>query len=101
MIKNLSSVRGLRLLAALEATTLVVLVFIAVPLKYLSHDDALVSVMGPVHGMTFLLYAWLVISSAAAGALRTSEAWTLMAAALVPFGGFLTLRRLGRRGAPS
>lgn len=90
--------RTLRILAFLEAATLIALVCIAVPLKHLAGYPIAVSVMGPVHGIAFVLYMWMVISTAASGLWRGSEVCWLVIAALVPFGGLISARRIARRG---
>ena len=46
-----NALRNLQYLSLLEATTLVVLVCVAVPLKHLAGYPVAVSIMGPVHGI--------------------------------------------------
>ncbi len=46
------------LASPLEATTLVLPVGVAVPLKHVAHLDLAVKIMGPVHGAAFLAYVW-------------------------------------------
>ncbi len=48
----------LRLLAFLEGISLLVLVFVAVPMKRMSGDPSLVQALGPVHGGLFLLFVF-------------------------------------------
>ncbi|WP_258157991.1 DUF3817 domain-containing protein [Rhizobium sp. TH2] len=55
--------RRMRLASVLEATTLAVLVFVAVPLKHVFGMPQFVSAMGPVHGLAFLFYIWMLIQS--------------------------------------
>ncbi|AMV48302.1 DUF3817 domain-containing protein [Paraburkholderia caribensis] len=89
--------RNLRIVATVEATTLVVLVFIAVPLKYLGGTPAAVKWLGPVHGITFVIYLWMVVTAAASREWRRAEVVRLIVAAIVPFGGFLNVAWLARR----
>lgn len=89
--------RNLRVMATIEATTLVVLVFVAVPLKHLGGIPAAVRWVGPVHGVAFIVYLWMVITSAASGLWRRSEVVRLIVAAIVPFGGFLNSAWLARK----
>ena len=51
-----SSIGRLRLLGFLEGTSLLVLVFIAVPFKYFLDNHSLVESIGPVHGVLFILF---------------------------------------------
>ncbi|RQR22286.1 DUF3817 domain-containing protein [Burkholderia sp. Bp9143] len=90
-------VRNLRIMATIEATTLVVLVFIAVPLKHLGGMPTAVQWMGPVHGIAFVFYLWMVVTSAASGQWRRSEVARLLVAAIIPFGGFLNVAWLARK----
>ncbi|WP_311767733.1 DUF3817 domain-containing protein [Burkholderia sp. Bp9142] len=64
---------NLRIMAAIEATTPFVLVVISVPLKHLGGMPTAVQWMGPVHGIAFVFYLWMVVTSAASGQWRRSE----------------------------
>ncbi|MFZ4861044.1 DUF3817 domain-containing protein [Sphingobacterium sp. Mn56C] len=46
----------LRLLSYLEGFSLLFLLLVALPLKYLAHAPILVKIMGPIHGVLFLLF---------------------------------------------
>ncbi|MEM7020068.1 MAG: DUF3817 domain-containing protein [Pseudomonadota bacterium] len=81
--------RYMRLVALLEGSTLVVLVCIAVPLKHLLGMPQMVSVIGPIHGMAFLLYLWMVINVVSGEAWSKIEITRVLFAAVVPFGAFL------------
>jgi integral membrane protein len=89
--------------AAAEATTLLLLVAVAFPLKHLSDWPAAVQVLGPIHGLAFVAYLWLVLQSLGAGLLSRGAAARLALSALVPVAGYLAARSLGRRtaGQPS
>ena len=81
-----------RVMAYVTGVFLLVLVFVAVPVKYLGHDGTLVSVVGPVHGWLYLLY--LVTASVLAYKLRwpgTRTALVLLAGT-VPFASFVAER---------
>lgn len=95
--------QGLGLAAAAEATTLLLLVGVAVPLKHLGDWPAAVQVLGPIHGLAFVAYLWLVLQSLGAGLLSRGEAARLALSAFVPVAGYLAARSLGRRtaGQPS
>jgi len=85
----LASLRTLRLASLGEGATLLLLLFVAVPLKRLAGWPLGVSVMGPIHGAAFLLYAALVLRNTGAGHLSARETILLLVAAFVPFGAFL------------
>jgi integral membrane protein len=92
-----SSLGRLRLLGMLEGISLLVLVFIAVPLKYYSDRPELVRIMGSVHGALFLLFVLNTFSTAIA--LRWSfrqTTWKVLLACVLPFGTFYVDRKILR-----
>lgn len=94
-----AQVRRLAIASAAEAVTLVLLVGVAVPLKHWAGYANAVHVMGPVHGLAFLAYAWIAVQTVAGGGWGGADAARLLVGALVPFGGFLNLPFLSRRAA--
>jgi len=74
---ELSQLRRMRLASIAEGCTLLVLVFIAVPLKHLGGHPLATAIMGPVHGLAFLLYVWTLIQTVSARTSpgRTWSAW--------------------------
>lgn len=50
-------------LALLEGLTLLVLILLAVPLKYFGHWPLGVRIVGPIHGLAFLVYSWGLLES--------------------------------------
>lgn len=85
----------LRLLSYLEGISLLLLVFIAVPLKYWGQQPMLVKALGPIHGMLFL---WFVISTLSVGVERhwkfRQTTWKVLLACLIPFGTFYIDKRI-------
>lgn len=94
-----AALRTLRLASLGEGATLLLLLFIAVPLKRLAGWPTGVSVMGPIHGAAFLLYAALVLRNASAGHLSTRDTLLLLVAAFVPFGAFFVSGIFKRQAA--
>jgi integral membrane protein len=81
-----------------EACTLLLLVGIAVPLKYwLGIPDA-TRWIGPVHGVVFLVYVWCAIEAVAAALDETPFAhlplWRLLLMGVLPFGTVLLDREV-------
>lgn len=89
----------LRRLCLLEAFTLLALVLVAVPLKHLAGLPIAVSVMGPVHGMAFLLFCWQLAQAATERAIDGAATWRLLLAAFIPLGGLYSWFKLGREVA--
>jgi integral membrane protein len=94
---ELSQLRLLELASMGEATTLLLLLAVAVPLKYLGGWDTGVRIMGPVHGLAFLAYVWTALQTVAGGGWRRGEIVRLFVVAFVPFGGFFNLPFLHRK----
>lgn len=84
-----TSVGRLRILGFLEGVSLLVLVFVAVPLKYYGQNPALSKLIGPIHGGLFLLF---VINTLSVGVEQNwrfkTTTWKVLVACVVPFGTF-------------
>ncbi len=84
-----TSVGRLRILGFLEGISLLVLVFVAVPLKYYAQNPALTKLIGPIHGGLFLLF---VINTLSVGIEQNwrfkTTTWKVLLACVVPFGTF-------------
>ncbi len=91
--------RKMRVVSQFEGTTLILLVFIAVPLKHLMGLSTATAVMGPIHGIAFVFYIWMLIQTLSSLDFSKADAAWMILAAFVPFGGFLSGRALARRQA--
>lgn len=85
--------------AVIEGATLLLLACVAVPVKYLAGEPALVKAMGPVHGAAFLAYVWTLMQLQGAAGWPRKHVALLLAAAFIPFGSMLALSRLRRAGS--
>ena len=84
-----TNIGRLRILGFLEGLSLLVLVFIAVPLKYFFEDSSLVKTMGPIHGGLFLLFIFNTLSVGVEQRWKFSNiTWKVLLACTVPFGTF-------------
>ena len=94
---NLSSALGrLRVLGFLEGISFLVLLGIAMPLKYMAGEPAAVRVVGMAHGILFLAYALAVVHAHLEYGWTLKRSFLLMVASLLPFGPFLADRKLLR-----
>jgi integral membrane protein len=86
----------MRLISLVEGVSFLILLGIAMPLKYLAGVPEVVSVVGAAHGVLFILYA--VAAGALMLALKWSPLWFVgaMIASVVPFGTFYLDARLKR-----
>ncbi len=90
-----SSIGRLRLLAVMEGLSLIVLLFVSVPLKHLYGVTALSSILGPVHGILFLLFVVNTISLGAEYHWKSQQTtWKVLLACVVPFGTFYIDRKI-------
>lgn len=92
---------GLKRAAIFEALTLLALFCVAMPLKYWAEVPSAVSIMGPIHGLAFMIFLWFVIRSWAEGLINRLGALRLLIGAFIPFGGFVNERWLRRRSEDS
>ena len=78
----------LRSIAFLEGLSYVVLLFVAMPLKYLAGMPMAVRVVGLVHGLLFIALAWLTWRAMKTRGKSTRWARRIAIASLIPFGTF-------------
>jgi integral membrane protein len=91
---DLNQLRRMRLVSLLEGTTLIILVFVAVPLRHLGGYHIATTIMGPLHGMAFLFYIWMLVLTISGGSIPKGYALRLTVAAFVPFDAFFNERVL-------
>lgn len=94
-----SQVRRLRVLSFVEASTLLILMLVAVPLKHGLGYPLATRIVGPIHGAAFVAYIWSIVATVSGGEWRRREVARLVLAAFVPFGGFLNAGMLRRKQA--
>ena len=97
LLSSHAELRALRIVGFIEGVTLLSLLGVAVPLKRLMHIPEAVSVMGPVHGLTVVLYMVLTLTVVSGGGWSAREAAQTAGAAFLPFGTFLNDRMLARK----
>jgi integral membrane protein len=85
-----------RAVAFLEGLSFVVLLFIAMPLKYLAGVPQAVKVVGMAHGVLFMLYLPALLEAALAQRWSLGRAAAAFGASLVPFGTFVFDAKLRR-----
>ena len=84
-----SSIGRLRVLAILEGLSLLVLVFVSVPLKHLYGITQVSSMLGPIHGILFLLFVFNTLSVGTEYAWKFKQTtWKVLLACFIPFGTF-------------
>lgn len=90
-----SKVGRLRLIGFLEGISLLLLLFVAMPLKYGFHFPEFSKVMGTIHGALFLLF---IINTLSVGVEQQwkfkTTTWKVLLACIVPFGTFYIDRKI-------
>jgi len=79
----------LRILGFLEGVSLLILIFVAVPMKYYFGNPDLSKTLGPIHGAIFLLF---LLNTLSVGIEQNwkfkTTTWKVLAACFIPFGTF-------------
>jgi len=80
--------RFFKIIALLEGTSLLLLLFFAMPMKYIFAEPIFVRVIGMAHGLLFIAYIIMAIM------LKYEENWSgkkfgaIVVASIIPFGTF-------------
>ena len=79
----------LRITSYLEGISLLLLVFVAMPLKYFWLNPTLVKTLGPIHGALFL---WFILNTITVSIEYKWDfkqtTWKVLLACIIPFGTF-------------
>lgn len=82
-----------RLIALLEGISFILLLSVAMPLKYYFQLPEIVSYVGLAHGILFLLYIFSSLIASILVRLSIFKVLVVLIAAVIPFGTFLVVRR--------
>ncbi len=94
---KLTTVLGrLRLVGFLEGLSFLLLLGVAMPLKYLAGQPQAVSVVGMAHGVLFIAYLAAILQAHVEYSWSWKKSALLVLASVVPFGPFVADRRLLR-----
>jgi len=86
-----------RVMAYVVGLGLLVLVLVGVPLQYAAGKPAVVQVVGPIHGLLYIVYLVTVADLARRFRLSLGQVIALIAAGFVPFLAFAVERWTTRR----
>ena len=93
-MKNEKDYKQFRTIGMMEGISFLLLLFVAMPLKYLAGVPMAVKVVGWAHGLLFVLYLYFLIQLAVKFKLNFFQAAFGFMAAVLPFGPFLYDRYL-------
>lgn len=88
------SIEHLRSVGKLEGISYLLLLGVAMPLKYFAGLPLAVKIAGWLHGMLFVSFMIVLVLAMVRGRLPFAHARTAFIASLLPFGPFLIDRRL-------
>ncbi len=85
-----------RVMAYVVGVMLLLLVGVAMPLKYFTHNSGAVKVIGPLHGLLYVLYLLATLQLAFLRRWPLLRTLLVMLGGVVPFLSFVTERRVVR-----
>jgi integral membrane protein len=91
-----TTLRHLRLVAFLEGSSFLVLLFVAMPLKYLADQPLAVRIVGSIHGLLFLIFLAALYRAGIVRRWPLRRSVHAFVASIVPFGTFVFDRSLQR-----
>ena len=83
-----------RLISFLEGLSFILLLFFAMPMKYVAGNPSFVKLFGMPHGVLFLLYIMLAISVSIEKEWGIKTSLLVLLASVVPFGTFYMDKKL-------
>ena len=89
-----------RLIGLTEGISFLLLMGVAMPLKYLAGQPLAVKYVGWAHGLLFILLCMAIFQAWVAGSLSFRRSLLVFGAALFPFGPFLIDKRLAEITKP-
>lgn len=92
MLKN--KVGRLRVLSLIEGMSLVLLLFFAVPMKYMFDSPIFVRVIGMIHGVLFLGLGAMTLMVGVELGWKFKRMAMIMIASIIPFGCFYVDKKL-------
>jgi integral membrane protein len=87
----------LRILSLVEGLSLVLLVFFAVPMKYMFDSPIFVRVIGMTHGVLFLALGFMTIMVGIELGWKFKRMAMILVASVIPFGCFYVDKKLFAR----
>jgi len=93
----MTNMKFLKFMALLEGTSLLVLLFVAMPLKYSFGVPEAVKLVGAIHGVLFILFNVVLLVSVIKGHLSAVKGFIGFLASFIPFGTFVYKAKVLKR----
>ena len=81
-------IKVLRVISYLEGISYILLLFIAVPIKYYANDPSIVKLLGMPHGLLFVAYVILSLVSSKEYRWNSKKTLIVLISSVIPFGTF-------------
>ncbi len=81
----------------IEGYSYIVLLFVAMPLKYVVGIAVATKIFGSIHGVLFILFCYQLFKIYSRGFITKKETSLYLFLSLIPFGSFYTEKLLSRR----
>jgi len=88
------SVKNFGIINSVEGYSYLLLLFVAMPLKYLAGIAIATKIVGMVHGILFILFCLLLVQAYAEAKWSMKENIIFFIASLIPFGTFFTKKKI-------
>lgn len=86
-----------RLVSAIEGLSYLILVFIAMPIKYLGDNPIYVKIFGMAHGVLFILFMVVFFQAKIKDNWNNKLALEIFVLSLIPFGAILIEKKIKAR----
>ncbi|XOB63450.1 DUF3817 domain-containing protein [Campylobacterota bacterium DY0563] len=83
-----------RLISAIEGLSYLILVFVAMPIKYIGENPYPVKVFGMIHGVLFIIFMISLFEAKIKEKWNTGLMFQLFVLSLIPFGAFVIEKRV-------
>ena len=92
MLKN--ALGRFRVISAIEGLSYLILVFIAMPIKYLGDNPFYVKIVGMAHGVLFIIFMISLFEIKRKESWDTGFMFQIFVLSLIPFGAFIIENRV-------
>jgi integral membrane protein len=84
----MSELKKFRLINKIEGISFLILLFVAMPLKYFAGIPMATKIVGSIHGILVLAFLYQLFSASDEAPFSTKEMGILVLLSLIPFGSF-------------
>ena len=86
----MSELNKFRLINKIEGYSFLLLIFVAMPLKYIMGYPSSTKIVGMIHGVLFVAFIYQLFEATRSVPFSKKEALVFFIASLIPFGSFYT-----------